>query len=538
MDIIAASLGRQYPNTNREVGVQIVPAKEQVTGTFSNVLLLVFAAVGCVLLIACVNVANLLLARATGRRQELAVRSALGASRPRLAGLLFLEGFPLSALGAVVGSVLAFWVLRALVPLIPADLPRAEDIRIDLGSLVFVVVVSVLTGLMVSVAPLVTASRVNLLASLQNSAPTVSSGRTARRLSHLLVVGQIAVAMVLLTGAALFVNSLARLSEPDPGFDPDNVLSFRVEWPSPKYDAYDAVQQFRNLQTRLQAIPGVRAASVGLQLPDRGSPLLDEALPLVEVEGRPLAVTGRKRTGLLRTQPGYFLTMGIPIVVGRDFRDSDRAQAPLVTVINESLARAYFPNENPVGKRLVLESWTFFGRRAHEIVGVVGDVKQRGLTTPPALLAYLPIAQFPSNGSDVVVKTTSDPRAYVDAVREAVRGLDPDQPIYDIQTVEQRLADTLARDRFSALLLGAFSILAVLLALGGLYGILSYSLAQRTSELALRIAMGAATRDIMMMMLSQGLIMAVAGVGLGWRGRWRWGASSRPCCSASLPPIR
>ena len=518
MNVIAATLGREFPATNGEVGVQVVSAKDQIAGRFSDVLLLLFAAVGCVLLIACVNVANLLLARAAGRQRELAVRTALGAGRMRLAGQLFLESLPLAVAGGVFGGLLASWGVRALVPLIPSDLPRAGEIGIDIASLAFIVLASGVTGIAVSLAPLVSATRVNLVAAFQEGTPAASVGRGARSLSHVLVVGEIALAMILLAGAALFLNSFTRLSEPDPGFDPRNVLSFHVDWSSPKYSPTQAAVTFRELQARLHAIPGVRAASVGLQLPDRGAPVVDEALPLVEVEGRPIAVSQRQRTALLRTQPGYFQAMGIPLVGGRDFRDSDRPQTPPVTIINESLARAYFPNEDPVGKRLVLESWTFFGRRSHEIVGVAGDVKHRGLTTPPALLAYLPMAQFPSTGSDVVVRTANDPLTYVTAVRAAVRSIDPDQPIYDIQTVEQRVARTLAQDRFGTLLLSVFSFLAVMLAVGGLYGVLSYATAQRTREVGVRIAMGAASGDIVRLMLFQGMTLALTGVALGLAG--------------------
>jgi putative ABC transport system permease protein len=324
--------------------------------------------------------------------------------------------------------------------------------------------------------------------------------------------------MILLAGAALFLASFSRLNAPDPGFDPHDVLSFHVDFSSPKYSPPEAADAFRRLQTQLEAIPGVRVASAGLQLPDRGLPVLDEALPLVEVEGRPIAATERKRTSLLRTQPGYFEALGIEIAAGRDFRDTDHPESPRVTIVNESLARAYFPDEDPIGKRLVLDSWAFLGRRTLEIVGVVGNVKHQGLSTPPALMAYLPLAQFPNNGSGVVVRTAGNPLSYVNAVRDAVRRVDPDQPIFDIQTIEQRISHAIAQDRFGAVLMSAFSFLAVMLAVGGLYSVLSYSMAQRTREIGVRIAMGATSGDVVMLVLAQGMVLVLAGVALGLAG--------------------
>lgn len=287
LDVIAAGLGRQFPSTNREVGVEVVSAREQTVGKHSNILLLVFGAVGCVLLIACVNVANLLLARIAGRLRELAVRTALGASRARLAGQLVLENLPLVLAGGVLGALVASWIVRAVVPLFPVDLPRASEIGIDLTSLAFITVVTGLTGIAVSLAPLAGASRLNVVAAFQENTPGVTGGRV-RRFSGALVVGEIALAMILLTGAGLFVASFNRLNVPDPGYDPRNVLSFHVDFSAPRYLPLDAADAFQRLQAWLEAIPGVRAASAGLQLPDRGLPVLDEALPLVEVDGRPM----------------------------------------------------------------------------------------------------------------------------------------------------------------------------------------------------------------------------------------------------------
>jgi putative ABC transport system permease protein len=421
-------------------------------------------------------------------------------------------------LSAGFGGLLAVWAVRVTAPFIPAEVPRAGEIDLDLRVLGFAVLASALTGVVVSLAPLWNASRVDVAAALQRATSTASQPRGARRFSGALVAGEIALAMMLLTGAALVMNSFARLNQTDPGFNPQDVLSFHLEWPTPAYPPARAAQAFDELKSRLEAVPGVRAASIGLQLPDRGLPLLDEALPLVEVTERPAAAATRQRTSLLRIQPGYFRAMGIPLVMGRDFDANDAGGTALVIIVNESLARAHFPGENPIGKHLTLESWSFFGRLTLEIVGVARDVAHRGLTTPPVLLTYLPLGQHPYNAADVVVRTEGNPLDFVSAVRATLRSLDPNIPISDIQILEGRIARSLAQDRFTALLLGVFSGLALLLAAGGLYGVLSYAVARRTHELGIRLVMGASVGDMLRLVLGHGMAVALAGIAIGMAG--------------------
>jgi putative ABC transport system permease protein len=514
MDVIAANLRNRYPESNNNIGIRIVPGKEHIAGGVSRTLLILFGAVGCVLLIACVNVGNLLLARGAVRRREIAVRAALGAGRSRIARHLLTESLLLAAAGGIIGSLLAVWGVDALAGLVPGDLPRGNAITVDGRALGFTAMVSLLTGLLFGLAPAWHASKVDLVVSLHEAGRTASESRTGRRLRDLLVVAEIALALVLLAGAALFMNSFWRLNSTDPGFDPKNVLTFEVNWPSPKYSVPRGGQAFRELQTRLQAIPGVRAASVGMQLPERGAPILDRVLPSFEVEGRPVVPDERPRTSVVITQPGYFLATGIPLIRGRDFRDDDKPGAANVTIINESLARVYFSNEDPIGKRLTLDSWTFFGQRTQEIIAVAGDVKHQGLGDIQPLV-YLPLSQAPRSVSHMVVKTDGDPLNVISAVRAAVRSMDTDQPIYDIQTLEARIGQSVARDRFSALLLGIFSSLALILAAVGLYGIVSYVIAQRTREMAIRMALGADRRDVLKLVIGQGMKPTITGIVIG-----------------------
>ena len=520
LDVIASRLSRQYPDTNAGIGVRIVPAVDHVAGRVSRPLLILFAAVACVLLIACVNVANLLLARATDRRREIALRSALGAGRARITFQLLIESLVLALIGGALGGLIATWGVEALVQLVPTDLPRADEIGVDRVVLVFTVVASLATGLIFGVAPAWQASNVDLTAALQEGGRTMSVSARAFRLRGALVVAEIALAVMLLTGATLFMTTFWRLREAPQGFDPHNVLSFDVTWPWEKYSFEQAGAKLRELQVALQAVPGIRGAAGGMQLPDRGGASSDLLSPFLEIEGRPVARDARPRTAYVPTQPGYFRVLGIPLVNGRDFTDRDSLESPRVAVINESLARSYFGNENPIGKRLKLDLWLLFGSETpmREIVGVVGDVTHAGISGAARPLVYIPFAQRPFNISYVVVKTDSDPASFVPAIRAAVRSVDPDQPIYDVRTLEDRIGMSVAQERFNALLLAMFSGLALLLAAIGLYGVLSYSVAQRTHEMGVRLALGADPRDVLGRVMREGATLIAAGLLIGVAG--------------------
>ncbi len=516
MDVIASNLSTQHPNTNKDIGVRIIPALDEVTGDVYYALLVLLAAVGAFLMIACMNVANMMLARTAERRREIAVRAALGAGRVRIGRQLLIESLLVVGIGGISGCLLAVFGVEALGMLVPGDLPRATEIGVDSRVLGFAVLTSLVAGLMSGLAPVWAVWKADLTVPLRANNRTASESRAGGRLRSVLIVGELALAMILLTGAGLFIHSFWRLNQSDPGFDPHDVLTFEVSWPSENYPR--PAEPFVELRTRLLAIPGVLAASTGLQLPDRGGPMLDDTSPFVDIEGRPMAPNERRRSSILRTQPGYFRAMGIPLVKGRDFGESDIPGAPQVTIINESLARSYFPNEDPVGKRLKRDSWILYGDPTREIIAIAGDVKHRSLSREAQPLVYLPLVQRPSWESQIVVKTDSDPLAFVNAVREAVHAFDPAQPLYDVQTLEQRIAESLAQERFSALSLAMFAAVAVALTAFGIYGVLSYLIAQRTREVGIRMALGAEVSDVMKLVVRQGMKLVLIGMVIGLIG--------------------
>jgi putative ABC transport system permease protein len=523
MEGIAAALREQYPDTNKDIGVRVIPAAEDLVGDHRRALLVLFGAVGCVLLIACVNVANLLLARAAGRRREMAVRAALGASRARILRQLLTESLLLSLAGGMLGSLVAMWGVEALIALNPGYLPGADRIGIDGRVLGFTLFVSLLVGLIFGLAPAWYASKIDLTTALKDGERTASAGAGSRRLGGALVVAEIAIALVLLAGAALLTGSFWRLQRVDPGLDPRGVLTFRLSLPYRKYDTAQAGEFFRQLQPRLQTIPGVRAASVVFPLPLNGDEVFDSMDVSLDtrlaIEGRMLPRSERPRTDGRTVQPDYFRAMGIGLAAGRDFTERDDAKAEPVAIINETLARLHFPGEDPFGKRLRLDSVYIQGEPPmRRVVGVVGDVKHRGLSAETRPEVYVPLAQDPFQEMFVVVKTEGDPMGVVGAVREVVLGLDEGQPIYDIKTLSERLGYTLAGQRFNTLLLAIFSGLAVALAVIGLYGVLSYAVAQRTHEIGIRLALGAEAGDVVRLIVRQGMKLVLIGIAIGLAG--------------------
>lgn len=514
MDVIAADLGERYPETNRDIGVELVPAIDEVTAGVSKTLWILFAAAAGLLVIACVNVANLLLVRASKRRSEFSVRAALGAGRGRIALQLLVEGALISVAGGAVGCLLAFGSVEALTSIVPADLPRAEEIAVDKGVLAFAFVVSLSTGVLFSLAPVWYAGRSNLAAALRTTVQTTSEGPNGRRLRDALVVFELALATALLMLAGLLVESFYRLDRSDPGLDASNVLTFSVSLPAGRYPR--PAEAFRDIQSRLLRIPGVVAASTGLQLPDRGLPMIDDTSPeIVEIEGEPLGVDERQRTSVLSTQPGYFRAMGIALVRGRDFDAQEIDGTRRVAIINNALARTYFPGEDPIGKRITLDSWTLSGERSAEVVGVSGDVAHRGLKTDVQPFVYLPIEQRPRWTSEMVVRTRSDPLAVVASVREAVSRFDPEQPVFDVRTLEDRISASIAADRFRAYLLTIFSAVAFAMALICLGGILFFVTARRAREIGIRMALGAKPRQVRLRVLIQGMTWVVIGMTIG-----------------------
>jgi putative ABC transport system permease protein len=512
LDVIAANLAAQYPATNRGVGVRLVPALDEAVGFASRGLLLLGAAVGALLLIGCCNVANLLLARTLAREKELATRAALGASRRRIAGELALESLLLSIIGGALGTLLAIASVGALGALLADVVPRAGEIRVNGTMLGIAAALSIGAGVLFGVLPAARGGKLAASSGLSLGAQTASRDARGTRMAAMLVAGQMALATVLLAGAGAFVHSFAQLARRDAGFDPANVLTFELTWPAARYA--DPAQPFGELRRRLLEIPGVVAASTGVQLPQRGDSLLSDTAPFAEIEGQATPAV-RPRVATLNVQPGYLRALGIPLLGGRDFGDEDAAVGSRVALVNAAFARAYLAGDDPVGRRVRLDSWALRGEASAEIVGVAGDVEHRGLNTDAEPLLYFPFAQRPTWSATMVVKTEGEPLSYLPAVRAAVRAIDGDQPLDNVLTLEQRLAGSLAADRLRALLLGGFSVLALALAAIGLFAVLSYTTERRARELGIRMALGARERSMAFAVIAQGLQPTLGGMLLG-----------------------
>jgi putative ABC transport system permease protein len=515
MDIIAATLSERYPSTNRGVRVRVTRALDEVVGNASRNLLILCAAVGTLLLIGCGNVANLLLARTAHREKGLAIRTALGAGRGRIAHQLLLESLLLAVLAGALGTLLSLWGVHAIGSLFAQTLPRANEIVLSRFALVFAAIVSVAAGGLFSVVPIFRATHIDMTRSLKLNGSALGERQSATKFYSLFVVGQVSLATVLLTTTGLFVHSLWKLDAPEAGLNPHNVLTFEVSWPSSKYR--DPGEAFDSVRARLLAIPGVIAASTGLQLPDRGRALLDDTAPFAQVEGMPIARGERASVAKLAIQPGYFRALGIALLAGRDFSADDRVGTGRVAIVNDAFVRAYLKGAAALGRQLTLDSWVLAGERSAEIVGVVGDAVHHGLENAQPIV-YLPFAQAPVWTSPMVVKTAGAPVELIPAIREAFRSFDPGQPIDGVQTLERRIANDLAEDRWRALLLGMFSTLGIVLVAVGLYGTLSYITTQRTREIGVRVAFGARTLDILAEVVARGMVPVICGVLIGLAG--------------------
>ncbi len=517
MDAIASRLSQQYPDTNKNRGVTVIPALEDAVGGVRTALLILLGAVGCVLLIACANVANLLLARATTRHKEIAIRAALGASRLRVVRQLLTESVMLSLAGGTLGLLAALWGTDLLVAFSGGAIPRSTQISLDVYVLGFTFLVALLTGVLFGLAPALHASRSDLTEALKEGGRT-SSGDGARRnrLRSALVVAEVAVALVLLVGSGLLIQSLRRLHQVNPGFDPHNVLTMSVGLPDVKYTTQQQVEFYRRLQERVEALPGVTSSSAVFPLPLSGARIVIA----FDIEGRPVPKSDQPSTEYRTISPDYFRTMSIPFIKGRDFTERDDHAAPGVIIVNEAFAQKFFPNEDPIGKRIKPSISTDDTKPVmREIVGVVGNVKHKNLSmAQPDPEAYVPHAQIPFDTMTLVVKTNVNAGSIANAVRSEVRALDKDLPVYSIKTLDEYLASSVAQPRFNTLLLAIFAGLALVLTIIGLYGVMSYSVIQRTHELGIRIALGAQTRDIQKLVLGQGMVLTLIGIGIGLLG--------------------
>jgi putative ABC transport system permease protein len=513
MTTIGARLQQQYPQENADLGVAITSLHEHLVGDIKPALLILLGAVGLVLLIACANVANLLLARAAIRQKEIALRVALGARRRRLLRQFLTESVLLAMLGGILGLAIAYLGLLLLGSFIPENISQASEISLDLKVLGFTLGVSLLTGLIFGLAPAIQALRMNQSETLKEGGRDSVTGRSGKRLRGLLVTAEVAVSLVLLIAAGLLINSFLRLRNIDPGFKVDHLLTMKIELPYPKYDEFERRSAFyTELVQRVQSLPGVQSAAVTTNLPlyRQGNSIS------IQIEGRPDPPPGQEPIIVTRMiSPRYFETMSIPILAGRQFNDQDTDATPNVVIVSETMARRLWPGENPIGKRIAVTrvrsdaDWI-------QVIGIAKDVRQFELIREPKPQMYLSYRQIGFFAADdLVVKTDVEPASMATAVRKVVWNIDKDQPVSSIRTMEEILGDSIARQRFSMLLLGVFAGVALLLAAVGIYGVMSYSVAQRTHEIGIRMALGAQTGAVLKLAVGYGLKLVVAGVLIG-----------------------
>jgi predicted permease len=513
MDTIAARLEKQYPNYNLRRGAVVVPLHEQVVGEIKPALLILLGAVGFVLLIACANVANLLLARAAARQKEIALRLALGASRSRLTRQFLTESVLLALFGAGLGLLLALAGIRVLKTFIPVSIAQVDAITIDGTVLVFTVLVAVLTGIAFGLVPAIQGSHFNLNDTLKESGRDSSGGGKGNRIRGLLVIGEVAVSFVLLIGAGLLINSFLHLRNLDPGFRSDHLLTMKVNLSEVKYpDREKRAAFFDEVMRRVLALPGVQSAAVAGNLPltYNGDSMS------ISVEGVPDPPPDQQPDVIYRAiGPGYFATMGIPIVRGRDFTDQDNGDSKDVVIISEKTAQQFWPGQDPIGKRLK-PGLSTSSSPWREVIGIVKDVRQNDFVASPKRQMYFTYRQLKSIPANaLVVRTNIDPMSLAIPVRNAIWSVDKDQTVADIDTMDHIVAQAVARQRFSMLLLGLFAALALLLASIGIYGVMSYSVAQRTREIGIRIALGARRADVLQMTVKQALKLVAAGMIIG-----------------------
>ena len=507
---IAARLAQQYPTSNAGRTIAAVPLHDDIVRDYRRGLVLLLGAVGVVLLIACANVANLLLARGAARHKEIAIRMALGAGRGRLIRQLLVESVAFSIAAGVVGIILALWGVAGLVAATPLDIPRLQSARVDTTVLAFATLVSMATGIIFGVAPALQLSRPDQGEAL-NEAGRGSSGTRAARTGRALVVAEIALSLVLLTGAGLLVRSFLQLQRVEPGFVPQRAVTMQLLMPGSRYpDEAAQIRFFREVHDRLAAAPGVQSAAVSTTLPMSGSSLgagftVDDH-PVANPADRPTAAG-------FAISPDYFATMGIQLVRGRVFSARDDEKGPPVAIINETMARRFWPNEDPVGRRL-----TSYGGISREIVGIVRDVKNRDLAENAGPQLYTPYVQRPWPFLAVVARTTGDPVGLAATLRQAVAAVDPDLAAADVRTIDDYLAKSVATPRFNATLIAGFAILALFLAGCGLYGVMSYAVVQRSREIGIRMALGAQPGDVRGMVVSQAMKMGLAGLIVGLAG--------------------
>jgi len=514
METISQRLAQNYGESNRGWSVRLTELRESLVGKLRTSLLILLGAVAFVLLIACANVANLLLARAVSRQKEIALRTALGASRWRVVRQLLTESALLSVVSGVAGLALSLWLIKLLIAITPPNTPRLDEIRIDWRVFAFSLAVMVFAGLLFGLFPALQTSRPNLNETLKDSGQRGLETGGRNRVGSLLIVSEIALSFVLLAGAGLLIKSFMHLREINPGFNPDNVLTMRLALPWTKYkQGSPRAQIYKQLVDQVKATPGVQSAAATLSLP-LGGDTFNVGRGLIR-EGRPITADQETNARYSAVTPDYFQTLQIPLKAGRTFSEQDTLDTTKVVIVNETMARTLWPGENPIGTRFTIWHDEKFAR---EVVGIVGDTKD-SLDEETGPQMYVPYAQDPTWGSlSLAVRTSGEPSALTNSVREAIRSVDKEVPSFNLKTMNDVVSTSAASRRVPMLLLSAFAGVAMLLAMLGIYGVTSYYVTQRTHEIGVRMALGAQIVDVLKLVLSRAMLLALIGIGIGVAG--------------------